>query len=555
MLLVVAPPGLALWYISRFGVNAAQWDHLTNAELFDRYYSGLLTIEYLFRPHLEHLKFFPRLICLALGLASGFDNVVEMYFQWLLLCVTAAALFVGLRRRATLPDPRFLIAFALIPFALFNLRQHQSLLVGDGMITYAAIAALTTSIVLLDGAGSLLRVVAATLAAVVASFSHASGLLLWPIGILIIVAPGSLSRGRRLVALPIWLAAGAIVAAVYAWRLPPGTAAPADYAISHAQLAVGYILAASGAAFAVTLEGQTWLGAILLAAETGLLVLTWRAVSKGERVPLGVWLVVFAIGCRLLLAAGRFSGGGGQSVPSRYAAFGSLGVAGLYAAAMELQRRGATVLRSVVTAAAALIVVGGSALGYMEGLRAGPTERDMRIRVSQVLLTTSLQDDPTVVAWLYPNPDHARAYAGSMKHRRLNVFADPLIETAGLPRSGDVEFHIDSIVPGQIPGRSPVTLGPAAVIHLSGWAFEKASKGLLSGVFVQVDRTTLIPAAYGISRPDVARRFPVPGDIGFSAIFDLARLGRGEHTLGLQFVTGDKARVVETEAIATIVVR
>lgn len=39
-LAALGPPAAALGYIYSYGVNAAHWDHLTNAELFDRYDLG-----------------------------------------------------------------------------------------------------------------------------------------------------------------------------------------------------------------------------------------------------------------------------------------------------------------------------------------------------------------------------------------------------------------------------------------------------------------------------------------------------------------------------------
>lgn len=554
--MLAAPAFLALWYIHTYGVNGAHWDHLSNAELFDRFHTGTLTAEYLFRPHLEHIKVVPRLMALSLGLATRFNNLAEMYLQWALLCGTAAVLVWTAARTGASHRPS--IAFVPIPLILFNLRQHESMLVGDGMITYLSIAGSTAVICLLSLPRSATRLALAIAAAVVASFSHVSALLLWPLGavMLLLVVNGVTTVSRTPAVwrqLAWWLAAGTVVAVVYAWRWT-GVDGALQYAAAYPGRALEYAVAAAAAPFESSWRWQRRLGAAVVLLEAVVLAVAAIRVRDGRRVPIGAWLVAFTVGCRLLMAAGRAVGAAGQDVPSRYAAFAVLGHAGLYAAALEWTAVKNRVSR-VLLAATVLVLAVGTGRGYVEGWRAGPGERDMRLRIVQLLESTPLQDDATIERWLYPYAPHARDYARTLGARRLNVFARPHPDPASLPRSGGLEFWLDSVNGEYVPPGATVELRRSDLVQLSGWAFEKSGSRLLSRAYVRVGHDRRIPGAYGIHRPDVARVHGVADTAGFSATFSAAALPAGEHVIAMDFVTGDGARVIMTPTLLRIIVQ
>src|SRR5258708_4559049 len=243
-LAVLGPPAAALGYIYAYGVNAAHWDHLTNAELFDRYYRGTLTLDFLLRPHLEHIKFFPRLMWLALGVPSRFNNLVEMYAQWAILCGTAVLLYAVARRRTGLPHASLIARFIPITLLLFTPRQHEALLVGDGVIAYLCIAAGLAALALLDrGGGALVSIVCAAPCAFVASFSHANGCLFWPLG------PLMLARAPVKRRAAIWTAPAAPPLPLFVFHYPETAAASLAYAVSHPATAAAYAIPAAGTPF------------------------------------------------------------------------------------------------------------------------------------------------------------------------------------------------------------------------------------------------------------------------------------------------------------------
>jgi hypothetical protein len=559
-LLAVAPAVFAAWYIDTYGVNGAHWDHLSNAELFDRYDRGALTLNYLFNPHLEHVKAFPRLVCLLIGLGSSFNNLAEMYFQWLLLCFTAAVLGIALRQRLGMGAGAILLLMAPVTVVLLSPRHHEALLVGDGMITYLSIAAAVTALSLLASEGAW-RTALGAAAAFVASFSHANGFLLWPIGVVLIAADrprsGPTAPTARVVRLGVWLSVAALssVLLVLHWpatarsHLSGTVASPAHFGM--------YMLQAAGTVFGSSPAVQMGFGACLIAIEAWAVAMAARRWRAGGRAPFGVWLILFAVACQTLIALGRASLDAGVGVASRYAAFVGFGIIGAYLVALELDA-GSTRLhiRRPLLAATLAVIVLGSVFAYREGIASGSVERDGRLRAVQVLRTVRWQNDSTIAALLYPFPGAARRYVAVLERMRLNVFAEPLPDPARLPRGVDAvpEYYID-LVNYRPPDGQPIRVSGGQALAIAGWAFDRHSRKPFRLGFARFEPAGLtLPVAYGLMRPDVARVHRLPNaDTGFGAVFSTDVLREGSNTVTLQFITEDPPRSTMTRVVAVLV--
>lgn len=553
-LAVLGPPAAALGYIYAYGVNAAHWDHLTNAELFDRFYRGTLTADFLLRPHLEHIKLFPRLIWLALGVPSHFNNLVEMDAQWMILCATAALLYTVIRRRTGLPHASLVPRFVPVTLLLFTLRQHEALLVGDGLIAYLCIASGLAALAWLDRGGGAL-VALACAAAFVASFSHANGFLFWPIGALMLVSAPASGRGRGWFA-ALWIAVAAAAVTVYVLHWPETAGASLTYAVAHIGKTAAYAIAAAGTPFGQTPWIQLTFGTCALGVEGLALTLARRARARGGPVPFGVWLILFALGVQVLIALGRTAGDAGLGVASRYSVFIGLGMAGAYLAALELGRDARAGGARALAVAATLVILAGSIPGYAEGLASGPVERDGRLRAAQVLRTVPLQTDEAIETILYPFAGDARRYAAALEHWRLNVFAHPLRGTADV-RPGAVApmYFVDQVNFHPVVLTAPVTFAGGRTIVMSGWAFDQQTwRPFESGYLRIAPSGTGIPLAYGLERADVVavyhlRRGAAPG---YAVTFSSDVLGPGDNTLTLEFIARGGDRVVSTPTVATL---
>lgn len=547
--LVFGPPAAALGYIAIYGINAAHWDHLTNAELFDRYYRGTLSSEFLLRPHLEHIKLFPRLIWLALGIPSRFNNLVEQYAQWAVLGATAVMLFAAARRRTGTPAIAFAWQFVPVSLLLFSVRQHEALLVGDGLIAYLTTAAGIFALARLDRPG-FAAVVAAAAAVFVASFSHANGFVFWPIGALLLIASRERPEWRGLW---IWTVAAGGAIALYVAHWPQTASNSLGFALANPLETIVFAFAAAGTPFGQQPALQIVFGLAALALQGAALAIAYRAWRRGDRLPFGASLILFALGVQALIAIGRTADDAGVGIASRYAVFIALGMSGAYLTALERARADRTGHR-LVRASAILILIG-SIPGYAEGIDAGPRERDGRLRAAQVLRSVPQQTDAAIERLLYPSAADGRRFAAMLEHWRLNVFAGQPCATP--TRAGAVaaahfldQVNFDLVRPG---AAYEVTSGDS--VGVEGWAFDQQTWRPFACGYVRIDPSGVrIPLAYGLDRPGVRTHYKLPrgSATGYTVIFSAAQLTPGENVLSLELVARGGTRLVTVPRLVTI---
>ena len=79
-------------------------------------------------------------------------------------------------------------------------------------------------------------------------------------------------------------------------------------------------------------------------------------------------------------------------------------------------------------------------------------------------------------------------------------------------------------------------------IVLNGWALRPQEQSLAGGVFVILDKNLVIPAHYGMARPDVANYLRQPNfrDCGYVMKYPSKLLSRGVHTIALAVIYPDQ---------------
>jgi hypothetical protein len=85
-------------------------------------------------------------------------------------------------------------------------------------------------------------------------------------------------------------------------------------------------------------------------------------------------------------------------------------------------------------------------------------------------------------------------------------------------------------------------------VHIAGWAVDESAQREAGGVFVEVDKQLVIPALYGLDRPDVAAHFRNERyrSSGFSVFFAASALKKGRHTLSLKVIAADRRGYYDT---------
>jgi hypothetical protein len=119
------------------------------------------------------------------------------------------------------------------------------------------------------------------------------------------------------------------------------------------------------------------------------------------------------------------------------------------------------------------------------------------------------------------------------------------------PCAGAPLITIDQIGTSRAPfGVDGVVVPASSSVKISGWALDHLHRSPATGVDVALDRS-LIPATYGLVRPDVAAYFQRRGyeESGFIAVVPASSLPAGEHWLGLRVVSFDGSCYYQASSI------
>ena len=559
--LAIVPALVLVLYIAIYTVNAPEWDHVNDAEVFDRWDRGELTLEYLFRQHNEHRKTAPRLLVLGLGQLTRWDTRAENFMLLAVVAGTALILFAAFRRDAALTDsrPRALLWFVPSAWLLASPRPYDGLL-GEGLPYYLSDTGLIAALCALAFPRPSARALAAAIACgLVASFSAANGLLVWPIGLLLLLADARVDppRGFRWRRTLVWSAAGAItIAAYFHGYQDPGNHSSPRFLLEHPSIALRHFVAWNGSSLAPDRHGALAAGAIVLLLDAVFLGLVlddwWR---RRQRPPFGAWLIVTIVLSSMMLTLNRAGFGVQQAIESRYTAVSMLAPIGLYWIAVA--RRDRWRIARPMTASLATLMIVGYLAGSVDAWSIAP-EWNSRKRWMGYLLYSAKYQPSSLLGKLYPNPDHARIYSAALERLRYSVFADPHVSPDGLvPGGARPEFSVETINGDPADGNPTIAIGETDAVAVDGWAFNGASTGPARAVFLTIDGTRQLPAHVGSYRPGLG------GDIrrrsrrwsGFTGSFGGFVLQPGEHTLAVTNVSDDGTHTFVTAPVARIVRR
>lgn len=451
---VAATVAAYIGYVIAFGVNVVFWDDWAWVGFaVDPWRQSLGN---LWTQHTENIVFFPNVIAAVLIPITHWNSLV---FMWL----SAAMLIgiVGITMHVFWEEiKRSPLRWIPLPLIILTLTQYQNTLWSFQFAWFMVLLASFGAIALLSRRElSTTLFICAALLGVVGSYSSFSGLLIWPVGFVVLLSKGQAARWRVF-----WCTIGVLVTtgffAYVNWT--ETNSASLSYILSHLTLAVRGVLITAGSVIPNTTAGIAAIsspriteifGVILLGSGLGVIA-EWIRRGRASGAPaFCVGLIVMSILFDLSLIPSRLVYDPFQGATSRYDTFMWPLLLGIYSyAAIHVHWAGSK-RRWVLLPLTILALVVGSAVvvGTIVGINQGQVTRTVRLTAADVL--ANLPSAPTAVAAPYLFPPCANdvtdcaeleVQAHALEVQHMNVFSDPN-EVRQLRRLG--------VVPGGVATR------------------------------------------------------------------------------------------------------
>ncbi len=286
--------------------------------------------------HNGNRMLFPNLIVVALAHTVHYNIEIEQDLGALMLLV-ATALFIFSHKRRSPSTP--MLFYCPVAFLTLSLVQWQNTLWGFQMAWYLVLLSLAASIAFLDSPNLTAPIfVGAAIAAVVGSYSSTQGLLIWPIGLLLLYC-----RRRPKWTIISWIAAAAVTGALYFYNfVGSGRADSPGNSLGHPWTAIKFYLYALGDVAGVQWKNGVppnpvvYVFGIVIFALAVLVVAKWGfRRDEHSGVPIGTALLVFGILFAILVTEDRVIFGFKAAAQSRYTTNDLLVLAGMYLTALS----------------------------------------------------------------------------------------------------------------------------------------------------------------------------------------------------------------------------
>ena len=396
-------------FVRTFGVDVPAMDEWALVRLFALWKQGTLAFADLWQQHNEHRVLFPKVVMLLFADATAFNSKQLMYGSWLGLTVAASLLLAdGVRQRGG----RALLELAPVAWLLLSLRQWENLLwAWQIQIVMCVLGVIATTLALARVPSG--RWMGAGMAsAVLASFSFANGILIWPAGLVQLLA------ARRFQPARVWSVAGAATITCYlvGWERPSYHPSPA-YVLQHLGVATRYLLGSIGGALFAEFDVAVVAGVVLLVLLAALGVL--RLLGKIRIAPGPLALVSFSLASSVMLMFGRAAFGPEQAMASRYSTITVLAWAGAWMIGVEAMRRhGAGTF--VAGALLGTIALG---LGVTDGVARGVARQMRQNHEEDVAILRSFPNQPDeALLRLFPDAGWIRRWAPTLEEYHVSVF-------------------------------------------------------------------------------------------------------------------------------------
>lgn len=558
VILLIVPIIFPLIYISTYAVNVPYWDQYEVIPLFDKLYSGNLSVVDLVAQHNEHRIALPHLLMLGLGTVTHYNVIAEEYLAWFFILLTCILILIALIKAYGF-NQSTIVKFIPVPWLLFSLRQSPTYLWGYQLNFPMTIFFGALALYLLVTSKNIgWRLGVAILSGIACTLSMTNGLLIWIIGLLQILyyfrfRKQILNRPHFLMA-AIWGFVGVVVFIMYFIGFAFSENSPSPfYIFGHPKSAVLSLLACVGSPLSSNLYAAAIFGGLFLV--LFLWVFIMMVKKETEPQPFTTFsfsLAIFGLASVGLIVVGRAGFGYMQMLDAHYITLTMLTIIGGYLLLTSIKHRFQNI-KPFLKAGLLGLVIAATLLSIPQAIEAGNGEKTWWPINGYYLSNYEIQSDSTLLT-LFSDAQIVRNDAAILKKYNLSVFSEPALELQKLAVvTGNTSFSMDAVngIAPSLANNHLIIIDSQNVTTLTvtGWAIDLPSQKAAGGVFINVDGQKDYPAFYGLDRPDIAAFFGGSSYqlSGYFASFATSLLEKGPHTLSLKIVTADKAGYYASE--------
>ena len=319
---MLLPLAMLIWFTWQHAILVPFSDEFTLVPLIHKMNAGTLTFADLMAQHNEHRPFFPNLLMLGMAGISHWTISWEIVAN-LILASLAFALILRLVWQ-TFPD-RPVIRWALavgFSWIVFSLNQYENWQMGWEIEWFLCMLGVLVTVTTLSSSRPLSKasLALAAVAATVADYSLASGILAWVAGLIILFC-----RGEKPAWKWAWTVIAVLIATPYYYHYHSTDLGSVSYTLEHPTALVRYLLTYLGSPLStshravITQVVAALSGTALLGAFVGSCCYVWlRDRTALRRLAPWIALGTFVVASGVLTGVGRLRLGGVQALSSRY---------------------------------------------------------------------------------------------------------------------------------------------------------------------------------------------------------------------------------------------
>ena len=330
------PAVVYIIFLQHYTVNAMWQDQWDDVPVIRQSFVHFPDWSSLWLQHVDNRILFPNLIVVTLAHTVHYNITVEEYVSALML-FAATAVLIWCHKRRSPQTP--LLLYVPVAFLTLTLAQWQNTIWGFQMAWYLVLLSLAVAIAFLDRLRFTWPVFSvAIVVAIVGSYSSLQGLLIWPVGLVLLY-----QRRRPARALIVWVIVAGATTVLYFHNFTSSKAFnPRDTILKGPFDAVKFFIFALGDIAGVQetknepANGWVMAFGVVILVLAVLVLLRW-GLRRDEHsaAPIGIALILYGLLFDALITQGRVFLFYFAASQSRYTTNDVLVLAGIYLAALD----------------------------------------------------------------------------------------------------------------------------------------------------------------------------------------------------------------------------